>query len=200
MGSDSTTISSDWPTLIVIGLNRNLPEHYVAEPQIHLGPSIEIGVATLAVVSDLPSMDQYEVRVYDTRSGRRLVAAVEIVSPAKQGPTRAPSRFRRQVRCLAPEPCLRCDHRSRHDMYCQPVWRPVGTPRPDRPILGQWAFPALRRLLPLGEDRRRLAPGNMDASPGTRPVVAHAAALARRGPRRPVGAGTQSLSDYSLLP
>ena len=29
-------------------------------------------------------MDEYEVRVFDTRSGRRLVAAVEIVSPANK--------------------------------------------------------------------------------------------------------------------
>jgi hypothetical protein len=35
-----------WPTIIVIGLNRNLPERYVAEPRIHLGSSIEIDVAT----------------------------------------------------------------------------------------------------------------------------------------------------------
>ena len=34
-----------WPTIIVIGLNRNLPERYVAEPQIHLGSAIEIDVA-----------------------------------------------------------------------------------------------------------------------------------------------------------
>jgi hypothetical protein len=104
-----------WPTIIVIGLNRNLPERYVAEPRIHLGSSIEIDVATyeehtakspttaergnsggvatavwappkptLAVASDLPSMDEYEVRVFDTQSGRRLVAAVEIVSPANK--------------------------------------------------------------------------------------------------------------------
>jgi hypothetical protein len=103
-----------WPTIIVIGLNRNLPERYVAEPQIHLGSASEIDVATyeghdldspatargngggiatavwappqptLAVASDLPSMDEYEVRVYDTSSGRRLVAAVEIVSPANK--------------------------------------------------------------------------------------------------------------------
>ena len=29
-------------------------------------------------------MDEYAVRVYDTKSGRRLVAAVEIVSPANE--------------------------------------------------------------------------------------------------------------------
>jgi hypothetical protein len=39
---------------------------------------------TLIVASDLPDIDEYEVRVYDTRRGRRLVAAVEIVSPANK--------------------------------------------------------------------------------------------------------------------
>ena len=40
--------------------------------------------ATLAVAADLPAQDEYEVRVYDTRRGRRLVAAVELVSPANK--------------------------------------------------------------------------------------------------------------------
>jgi hypothetical protein len=39
---------------------------------------------TLAVATDLPDQDQYEVRVYDTKRGRRLVAAIEIVSPANK--------------------------------------------------------------------------------------------------------------------
>ena len=39
---------------------------------------------TLAVATDLPDQDEYEVRVYDTRRRRRLVAAVEIVSPANK--------------------------------------------------------------------------------------------------------------------
>ncbi len=97
-----------WPMMIVQGLNRDLPRRYVAEPKVHLGPSIEVdvivsaaagegsnggGVATaawspprptLAVATDLADMDEYEVRVYDTRAGRRLVAAVEIVSPANK--------------------------------------------------------------------------------------------------------------------
>jgi hypothetical protein len=38
---------------------------------------------TLAVPADLPQ-DEYEVRVYDTEAGRRLVAAVEIVSPSNK--------------------------------------------------------------------------------------------------------------------
>jgi len=104
-----------WPAMIVIGLNQKLPRRYVAEPQVHLGSSIEIDVATyegedakspsagkkdngggvatavwapprptLAIATDLPAMAEYAVRVYDTRSGRRLVAAVEIVSPANK--------------------------------------------------------------------------------------------------------------------
>jgi hypothetical protein len=39
---------------------------------------------TLAVPTDLPDQDEYEVRVYDTRRRHRLVAAVEIVSPANK--------------------------------------------------------------------------------------------------------------------
>src|SRR5688500_17828143 len=38
----------------------------------------------LAVETGLPDADEYEVRVYDTKRGRRLVAAVEIVSPANK--------------------------------------------------------------------------------------------------------------------
>jgi hypothetical protein len=101
--------------MIVVDLNRRLPERYIAEPQIHLGSSIEIDVGaydqigaesemarssaggagaatvvwgppspTLAIATDPPALDEYEVRVYDVRSGRRLVAAIEIVSPANK--------------------------------------------------------------------------------------------------------------------
>ncbi len=66
-----------WPAMIVIGLNRLLPERYVAGPRIYLGSAIE-------VATDPPEPDSYEVRVYDTASGDRLVVAVEIVSPANK--------------------------------------------------------------------------------------------------------------------
>jgi hypothetical protein len=39
---------------------------------------------TFDVVTDFPDQDAYEVRVYDTKRHRRLVAAVEIVSPANK--------------------------------------------------------------------------------------------------------------------
>ena len=103
-----------WPAMIVMALNRKLPPRYVAEPRVHLGASMEIdvsaydkdepaafaprpagggGVATATwapprptfdVATDLPDQDAYEVRVYDTKRHRRLVAAVEIVSPANK--------------------------------------------------------------------------------------------------------------------
>jgi hypothetical protein len=40
---------------------------------------------TVIVATDLPDLDEYEVRVYDTRRARRLVAAIELVSPANKG-------------------------------------------------------------------------------------------------------------------
>jgi hypothetical protein len=39
---------------------------------------------TFDVAADLPEQDEYEVRVYDTKRHRRLVAAVEIVSPGNK--------------------------------------------------------------------------------------------------------------------
>ena len=39
---------------------------------------------TLAVESDLVIPDEYEVNIYDLRRGRRLVAAIEIVSPSNK--------------------------------------------------------------------------------------------------------------------
>jgi hypothetical protein len=39
---------------------------------------------TFEASTDLPDRDEYEVRVYDTKRHRRLVAAVEIVSPANK--------------------------------------------------------------------------------------------------------------------
>jgi hypothetical protein len=103
-----------WPVMIVAQLRRKLPRRYFAEPRVHSGSSAEIDVTTfedesegglaagngngggiataiwapprptLAVVTDLPSQDVYEVLVYDEKRHCRLVAAVEIVSPANK--------------------------------------------------------------------------------------------------------------------
>jgi len=101
-----------WPAVIVQQLFPILPEGYVAAPRVYLGSEFEIDVSTykqlapaeedgrddqtggvavatwappkptLTLETELPDQDEYEVRVYDARHGRRLVAAIEIVSPS----------------------------------------------------------------------------------------------------------------------
>jgi hypothetical protein len=103
-----------WPTVMVMALNRQLPPRYVAAPRVHLGPHAEVDVSTyetgaagaiatetreeggvatavwapprptFEVAVELAEQDDYEVRVFDTQRHRRLVAAVEIISPANK--------------------------------------------------------------------------------------------------------------------
>ncbi len=103
-----------WPAVIVQDLRKHLPPGYVAEPRVHSGSQVEIdvaafekdvaptlsrmtlgnrGVRTAAWIPDQPSLvvetslseyDEYEVRIFDARRGRHLVAAIEIVSPANK--------------------------------------------------------------------------------------------------------------------
>jgi hypothetical protein len=119
-------VHGGWPMVIVQHLGRILPDRYVAEPRVHLGSQVEIDVAaidrgpdafgdgesdnllapawaptqpTLSVETELADPDEYEVRVYDRRRGRRLVAAVEIVSPANKD--RPESRGQFVAKCAA---------------------------------------------------------------------------------------------------
>src|SRR5579884_3129736 len=64
-----------WSMMIVVHLAHNLPRRYTAAPCIRLRS---------AVATSLPALDEYEVRVYDSENGRRLVAAVEIINPANK--------------------------------------------------------------------------------------------------------------------
>ncbi len=90
-----------WPAVIVMALNRKLPPRYLAEPRVHLGASMEIDVTAFdeaisapsavgfgadegGAATDLPDQYEYEVRLFDTWRDRRLVATVEIVSPANK--------------------------------------------------------------------------------------------------------------------
>jgi hypothetical protein len=98
---------------MVLALNRKLPARFVAHPRVRLGTFAEVDVSTyeyqehatalgdngnggvatavwapprptLEVATDLPAQDEFEVRVYDTEKAQRLVAAVELVSPANK--------------------------------------------------------------------------------------------------------------------
>jgi hypothetical protein len=86
-----------WPMMIVQRLFGILPDGYVAAPGVHPDTAHEItaggGIVTapwappaptLTLETDFPEQDEYEVRVYDARRGRQLVAAIEIVSPSNK--------------------------------------------------------------------------------------------------------------------
>lgn len=107
-------LHGQWPAMLVLDLSRRLPPRYVAEPQVKLGTTVEIDVATfgeeetapappahaeqggvatavwapprptLSVQTSALAQDEYEVRVFDTTPALRLVAAVEIISPANK--------------------------------------------------------------------------------------------------------------------
>jgi len=121
-----------WPAEIVRQLFPILPEGHVAAPGVHLGAFFEIdvsvydadeagkhtekasagngGVATLApptptltMETDWPDQDEYEVRVYDERHGRRLVAAIELVSPGNKDRPESRRAFVAKVAALLQE-------------------------------------------------------------------------------------------------
>src|SRR5438270_6390713 len=103
-----------WPAVIVQHLRKRLPAGYVAEPRVHSGSQVEIDVAayekedhptpsgtsaenggvttavwtparpSVVVETTLPDYDEYEVRIYNAKRGRHLVAVIEIVSPANK--------------------------------------------------------------------------------------------------------------------
>lgn len=107
-------LHGQWPATIVQHLRDKLPEGYVAAPRVHSGQQMEIDVAafekdeapsifgasevgggvltaagappaaSLSIEAEAPDFDEYEVRIYDAKRGRRLVAAIEIVSPANK--------------------------------------------------------------------------------------------------------------------
>jgi len=96
-----------WAGEIAKELIRTLPPEYLSGVQIHLGAFMEVDVATLEQDSldsfesndeyglkyqpDSPTLlldademipAEYEVRVYEVSTARRLVAAIELVSPS----------------------------------------------------------------------------------------------------------------------
>jgi Protein of unknown function (DUF4058) len=74
-----------WPATIVRELFDLFPPGFQAEPNINLGSPFENDIApTHTGEADLSEQDVYEVRIYDVDRGRRLVAAIEIVSPSNK--------------------------------------------------------------------------------------------------------------------
>ena len=102
-----------WPSSLVRQLRTLLPQGYVAAPTVHHGSPIEVDVATyenddasrpqsaagngsvatavwsppeptVAIETEIPDYDEFEVRIYDAERGRQLVAVIELVSPGNK--------------------------------------------------------------------------------------------------------------------
>jgi hypothetical protein len=102
-----------WPMVIVQHLLPTLPEGYFAAPGVHLGTIFEVDIATFAdenpaappkpsltLQPRLPDQDEYEIRIYDERRGRHLVAAIELISPSNKDRPEARGAFVSKVATL----------------------------------------------------------------------------------------------------
>jgi|SRR5208283_1530611 len=104
---------SNWATRLADALSDRLPSEFIAEEHTHVGPGLEIDVATFeqseeqraaspsttqAAVHSVPTWvpaapartmpavfpDSFEVRVFSMTGGRTLVAAIELISPGNK--------------------------------------------------------------------------------------------------------------------
>ena len=60
------------------------PPNWLSERNGGVATATWAAPPSLAVETDLPDYDEYEVRIFDAMRGRQLVAAIEIVSPANK--------------------------------------------------------------------------------------------------------------------
>jgi hypothetical protein len=91
-----------WAGSLADALNRRLPEGYFTEEQTHaidvLPPQVW---APPAPALTLPAVfaDDFEVRVFATRTGPRLVAAIELISPRNKDRPEARQAF--AIKCAS---------------------------------------------------------------------------------------------------
>jgi Protein of unknown function (DUF4058) len=103
-------VHGGWPMMIIQNLAPLLPEGYQAGPRVHLGSYFEVDIGTfenddaprsrrqlagdgnvatvpeaeLSLETDSSDVSEYEVLIYDVQQEKRLVAAIEIISPANK--------------------------------------------------------------------------------------------------------------------
>jgi Protein of unknown function (DUF4058) len=103
---------SMWISNLVRALNVSLPRRYRALPDVHLGTQVQVDVATVeseqpspsgtrttngvatavwaparptqSFTVDFAARDTFELRVHDAQRSQRIVAALELVSPANK--------------------------------------------------------------------------------------------------------------------
>ncbi len=215
-----------WPMVIVQTLFPRLPEGYVAAPGVHLGAAFEIDVSayeqdkpgvapkpevgggvgggaqrrpqpTLTIETELPDQDEYEVRIYEERHGRRLVAAIELISPANKD---RPQSRRRSLGRLRPCCNGMCACRwwtsSRYglQLYAEVLNSSAATPALGSKPPGLYAVTMRGRKRP--GQRSVLESWFYPMQVGQR--VANAADLAGRGPEHRPGTGVQLRGNLPL--
>jgi len=122
-------IHGGWPMTMATALNEQLPDGYYAGPTVHLGREFEVDIGTFeydsptetaidkgtggtmkavwappspAVRTSAEWLDEdvFEVRVYDERESKTLVAAIELVSPANKDRPESRTAFLDKCRSL----------------------------------------------------------------------------------------------------
>ena len=207
-------VHSGWPMVIVQQLGKLLPPQYVAGPRVHLGSNAEVDVASfelqgksstigarvdsgsaittwapsepsLLMETELCDVDEYEVRVYDASRNRRLVAAIELISPANKD--RPESRNQFVAMCAA---SLR-QHVSVvlvdivSSRAFQSIRGVVGANRPTRSCTRQCSADHLRMCRPVASAGRYSCSGNLESRTVTGPTATYFATLAKRRMRSP---------------
>ena len=155
---------------------------------------------TLDVITNLPDQDEYEVRIYDSKRHRRLVAAVEIVSPAnKDRPenrrafvTKCTALLQQRVSVVIVDLVTTRQFNLYGDLLeligeTDPALAPE--PPPLYATACRWIAPG-----------RGLAFRDLDPSPRRRPAAADFALVAGRRPGRAPGAGSELRGDLPHPP
>ena len=194
-----------WTTTIAQQLNQDiLPAGYYAEPEISLGPTLEIDVATMDLTTtdaepssrrvaravwspprprfaprvDFAHLDTYEVRVFEDLGRAELRAAIELVSPANKDRPGSRRTFAARLRRLSSARHPRGDRRRRDAPVGQPASRARRGDRDQGSARGPGIDDgALRRRLSRSNSPEPAASGDLARGPGCGPGPADHAAL-----------------------
>ena len=202
-----------------------LPPEYVAGPHVHLGPEVEIDVATfeapshpaartlysqpddggvatavwppteptLSVETELSDFDEYEVWVYDTRHGRRLVA-IELISPSNKDRPEHRSQFTSKCAMLLRQgvSLVLVDVVTAQR---QPIRRTAGSGSPIGSFIGYRAACDLRRRLPLAGAGKEPMAGDLVSWVETWAAVAVSPLVVDGGPGNTARSGSELRAD-----
>ena len=148
-------------------------------------------VPTLTLDAEFPEQYAYEVLIFDLERDRRLVAAVEIVSPANKDRPESRQLFIAECLNLLAPRRLSVDRRSGHDPPVQPLYRAACAAEPSRPGVQHAGAADLRGDLSQTERRPADETGYLVPSPGCRSATPFSPGLVIRNPDRDARPGSE---------